>query len=99
MIIFKDCSGIEDLDQSFSSEVYPNPNKGSFTLTVHSKTPETIALKIINPLNTTIYEENNRLVKGSFRKNFSFTNLPSGIYFLEIRKNDGIIDHKIVIQK
>jgi hypothetical protein len=38
-------------------------------------------------------------VQGIFRKDFTFPNLPSGIYFLEIRKNDGNIDHKIVIQK
>jgi hypothetical protein len=99
LIIFKDCTGIEELEKPFFSEVYPNPNKGTFTLTILSKTPESLSLKLVNPLNTTIYEENNITVKGIFRKNFTFINLPSGIYFLEIRKNDGNVDHKIVIQK
>ncbi len=99
LITFKDCTGIEDLEKPFFSEVYPNPNNGNFTLTIRSKTPESLALKFINPLNTTIYEEKNITVKGVFRKYFTFMNLPSGIYFLEIRKNDGNVDHKIVIQK
>jgi hypothetical protein len=99
LISFKDCAGIEKLEKPFSSEVYPNPNKGNFTLFIRSRTPELVSIKFVNPLNTIVFEENYIFVQGIFRKNFTFPNLPSGIYFLEIRKNDGNIDHKIVIQK
>jgi hypothetical protein len=99
LIIFKACAGIEELEKSFLSEIYPNPNKGNFTLTIHSKTPESIDLKLINTLNAAIWEEKNIEVKGVFRKNFGFINLASGIYFLEIRKNEGNVVHKIVIQE
>lgn len=100
LIVFKDCAGIEEIGKPFSSEVYPNPNKGEFSLTLHSQKPEILTLRFYNPLNFIVFEEDNVSLTDILRKTFSLQNLPSGIYFLEIEKRDGSrITEKILILK
>jgi hypothetical protein len=99
LIHFKDCLGIEDTGPVFTSEIYPIPNKGIFTLTILAKTEEKIDIRLLNSLNIPVYEEMNWIVYGKVLRTFDFTNLPSGVYFLELERKDGKILNKILIQK
>jgi hypothetical protein len=99
LIHFKDCLGIEDLGPAFTSEIYPIPNKGIFTLTIRTKTEEKIGIRLLNSLNIPVYEEMNWIVYGKVLRTFDFTDLPSGVYFLELQRKEGKILNKILIQK
>ncbi len=100
IITFKNCTGIEELENPFFSEVYPNPNDGAFTLTIQSQKPEILTLRLIDPLTIAVFEEKNVALRHVLRKTFSLPNLPSGIYLLEIQKTDGSrITEKILIRK
>jgi hypothetical protein len=98
LIHFKDCLGVEDMGPLFVSEIYPVPNEGIFTLTIQAKNIENIGIRMINPLNVTVYEEKNWIVTGKVVRRFDFTNLPAGVYFLELDRKEGKIIHKVLIR-
>ena len=99
LIHFKDCLGIEEIGHAFLSEIYPIPNDGIFTLMIQAKAETTIDLKMLNLLNIPVYEEKNWVVSGKVRREFDFTRLPSGVYFLELERKEGKIIYKVLIQK
>jgi len=99
LIHFKDCVGIEDREPAFFSEIYPIPNNGIFTLNIKTKTKENIGIKMVNSLNMPVYEEKNWAVSGKTLREFDFTNLPPGVYFLELERKEGKIVYKVLIQK
>ena len=90
---------MEDPGPAFISEIYPNPNTGSFTLSIRSKTKENIGIKMLNSLNIQVFEEKDWVVSGKMQREFDFTKLPAGIYFMELERKEGIMIFKILIQK
>ena len=99
LIHFKDCLGIEDIGPAFISEIYPIPNNGTFSLTIQSKTVETIGITLLNSLNIPVYEEPNWIVSGKVFRTFDFTKLPAGVYFMALERKDNKIIYKVLIQK
>jgi hypothetical protein len=99
LIHFKDCLGIENHEPPFFSEVYPIPNNGIFMLSIRSTAKENIGIKMLNSLNIPVYEEKNWVVSGKVSREFDFTNLPSGVYFMELNRKEGKIIFKILIRK
>ena len=98
MIHFKDCLGIEYEGPAFSSEIYPVPNNGIFTLTIRSRSEERINLRLLNSLSVAVYEEKEWAVSGKISRKFDFTNLPSGVYFMELDRSVGKFFYKILIK-
>ena len=99
LINFKDCLGIEDPGPEFFSEIYPIPNNGMFTLNIKTKTKENISIRMMNSLNVPVYEEKNWAVSGKALREFDFTKLPPGVYFMELERNEGRTIFKILIRK
>jgi hypothetical protein len=54
---------------------------------------------MLNLLNIPVFEEKNWVVSGKVRREFDFTRLPSGVYFLELERKEGKIIYKVLIQK
>ena len=99
LIHFKDCVGIEDPGPTFTSEIYPNPNNGTFSLSIRSKTQEIISLRLLNSLNIPVYEEKNWIISGKVLRVFDFSTLPAGVYFMKLERKDDNATFKILIQK
>jgi hypothetical protein len=99
LIHFKDCLGIEEIGQAFTSEIYPVPNNGIFTLNIYAKTEENLGIRLLNSLNIPVFEEMNWIVSGKVNRIFDFTKLPAGVYFLELIRKEGKTIHKVLIQK
>jgi hypothetical protein len=55
-------------------------------------------MKIIDALNTTIYEENGINVNKTLHKNFTMNSLSKGMYFLIIQNSDTRVVQKFFVK-
>jgi uncharacterized repeat protein (TIGR03803 family) len=83
--------GIAGIANNNSFIIYPNPNKGQFTI---EETAANNELVITNILGELIYKTKTN----SDKTEVSLNNVPGGIYFLQINTEKGSISKKILIQ-
>ena len=94
---FASCTGIWEKVNPSPLSVYPNPNKGLFTVKIEPISGP-FRLSVLNLLGIVILQEEINARPGKFLKDFDFSMLRSGIYFLRIsdQKTDRTL--KLVIQ-
>lgn len=97
-VTFNDCSGIEESKQNYDVIIYPNPNSGHLYITPHSNT--TIKSLILFDIfgNQIIKKKNTDKDLLSSPTILNLSLFPSGIYFLKMKTNHGLIIKKIVIR-
>jgi len=98
-ITFKDCTAIEEAGNVFRVEVTPNPSGGRFTLRIHSPVPEMLKLRMYSNNRTLIWSKGDIAVASELVMPLEFTDLPSGMYLLEVERPSGTLTEKIVIRK
>jgi hypothetical protein len=98
-VTFKDCTAIEEAGNVFRVEVTPNPSGGRFMLRIHSPVPETLKLRMYSNNRTLIWSKDDIAVSSDLAMPMEFTELPSGLYILEIERPSGTLTEKIVIRK
>ena len=72
------CTGIKQLNSNEKIIVYPNPNNGSFNITLHEQIKD---IKIVNVLGEEINYNTN---VNSNTQDIHISNLSSGVYFIKI---------------
>jgi M6 family metalloprotease-like protein len=75
-------------------KVYPNPNKGRFTLELINFEGSS-EISIINTFGTVVYKNN---ISNSAFSEFELTNLHKGLYFINVRNGNYIKTNKIIVQ-
>jgi len=98
-VTFKDCTGLEEYNETFFSEIYPNPSTGIFKLKLFSLTPETISVKIMDAKNIILSQTTETPVNRTWEKTFNLTKLSPGLYIISIVRNTEVIMKKIIILK
>jgi len=78
--------------------VYPNPTHGHVTVSFNSNKTDDYKIRIINMLGEKVFVEKLWDFKGFYEKDIDLTNNSKGIYFLEIEKDDGVINKKLILQ-
>lgn len=73
--------------------IYPNPSIGTFTLEFEAAVTATI--KVINVFGEIIYTTH---FKNASRKEINLRNIATGIYFVQIKTGDKLLNKKIIIQ-
>ena len=96
-ITFEECSGIKDIPGLQALKIYPNPNKGSFTVIVSSTQTLHVDIRILNSVGIIQFEEKDIKMEGLYRRDISLPQLKPGIYYLSLRNTDGVAMKKIVI--
>jgi len=90
-----DCTGIDDVDTSTEIEISPNPNNGSFTLSLQTDgTPSSV--KIISLTGKTVYETN---TEGLNLVLVNANDLENGVYFVMLENKISRKVEKLIIQK
>ena len=79
-------------------DVYPNPTYNIFNVSFISKEIQSLSIRLLNLVGETIYEESLDKFVGEYTKQISLGDYSKGIYFLEIKDNQGIINKKIILQ-
>ena len=77
--------------------IYPNPNNGSFVVSVYCDKPATVELKLCNLLGST-YQQRKAVLSAAENK-FVFFDQPAGVWFITLEM-DGIKEtRKVVVVK
>jgi hypothetical protein len=87
--------GLNDLSDGMQVSVFPNPNKGQFTLQLAGMEEEAGLLEVLNPLGQIVSTQQ---VFGNRNAVISLHNLEDGIYFLQVRFGDRKKVIRIIIQ-
>jgi type IX secretion system substrate protein len=90
-------NSIQENDFTKKILVYPNPANTSLTVSFESLLKQTIELRLYNPLGEEIYFFREVNVTG-FTKEINVQMVSRGIYFLQVRMNEKIVNKKIVRQ-
>jgi hypothetical protein len=96
-ITFKDCTGISELTKGVLYEIYPNPNDGAFTITVHNERPGHLSIRVQNMLNQVMFEDKDLITNKDLLKKYRL-NLPSGLYLLTIEDVQGNHNMKMMVR-
>lgn len=91
-------NGLTDvLVTSYSVQVYPNPNKGSFEMVLTSDRDDVYQVSVKNVLGQEIYNINNIKAYGTISKSINMGKPAPGIYYLVIESRTERVVKKIVI--
>ncbi|MEK6617013.1 MAG: T9SS type A sorting domain-containing protein [Bacteroidota bacterium] len=74
--------------------VYPNPNIGQFTLVIESNAKQS-QIEIYNVLGEKVYSEKILNLKSLIIN----LDVPDGVYFLQLKSENGTETKKLIIQK
>lgn len=77
---------------------YPNPSPGIFTVSFETEKAETIQLKVYDLLGQVVKEESPVTVSGIYNQQLNITQMPKGIYLLQIKAGEETISKRIEIQ-
>ena len=85
-------SGIENLD--FNISIYPNPTMGTLTIEGGSNIQNIIILNTLGNQLLSVENNSNDYIKSEI----DLTTFAKGIYFIQVEKNNQIMNYRIVLQ-
>ena len=91
--------GIDELAKALGLSVYPNPNKGSFTLVLSTDQVDKVNVNIVNALGRVVYEQQDLRVNANFSTNIDISGESEGIYLMIVKSDLGVHTSRIVLQK
>lgn len=92
----------ERLPEAFSWQLFPNPTAGSVTTTLSLLKPvRHLSFNLYNQQGICLVRQRQvgGLTPGDYAFPFDFSDLPSGIYLLQLQTEWGYATHKLVIQR
>ena len=76
--------------------VMPNPSAGNFTVTGKTTASALVYISIVNSLGQQIYEGSSSTAQEYFTQVINISNVPSGVYYLQVQSADNSWVKKIV---
>jgi Leucine-rich repeat (LRR) protein len=78
--------------------IYPNPNNGSFIISIENNQPVNAELKIFNSLGQQVLIEQIKQAEGTYTGQFDLREYPAGIYYLQVETINGVVNWQIMIE-
>ena len=78
--------------------IFPNPSSGIFNIVFYSKEKQDVSIKIYGSNGNCIYVENKKKLLGKYKKQINIKHESNGIFLLELKTNDGVINKKLILQ-
>jgi uncharacterized membrane protein YqhA len=90
---------VQSKDLQLSMMLYPNPNKGNFTLEINSSSNKTqdYQMEVYSVMGKLIHQEK-LSGKAIIRKQMHFETLSKGVYFVRLRSEDHVINTRFVVE-
>jgi len=94
-----DVTGVEpDILNDEDINIYPNPNKGEFTVDLSTVQNGPVTISIYNALGNLMLNRSYNTTKNKFHHVFELDHFAKGIYYLQIISGDQIFTRKIIIE-
>jgi hypothetical protein len=90
--------GVGENESGPELTVFPNPNSGSFQLTIKDLT-DIVSVRVINSTGEVIFREDDVEISGKHSKIIDLSVQPAGVYYLRVEGQHSMIDRKIVLQR
>lgn len=90
---------VKDTEVSQSFEIYPNPNRGQFTIKVKAAKPVVLNIEIYNNLGDLLWKLDKVSIDGTYTTPVALSYVPAGIYMVALRNKYTNIVRKIVVTK
>ena len=90
-------AGIDESNNDYFFNVYPNPNNGSFFVSFTVPEKNTYTLKVIDVLGALLYKEQLTNFNGEYSKQMNLGGLAKGIYLISLSKPGNEIVKKIIV--
>lgn len=78
--------------------IYPNPNKGSFTLDVPHASNTMTGFEILNNIGQLVYQKHLASGYGAMKKEIDMGDAPPGVYLLRLQTGKGVQTKRFTIQ-
>ena len=91
------CPGWEEYPESKNGfKIFPNPSKGSFTITIETKESMEAVLSVYDISGSLIYK---RTIETESKKGFNFhlTNLKKGVYLIQLQTGNKFLSNKLIV--
>lgn len=98
-ITFEDCTSIPENENAVSYAVFPNPNKGVFTLRLEAEKNQTVVWQVIDRNGKEVLPEKEVRLNQAFEQDIDLKHLADGVYFLKIRYENHTHTQKVIINK
>jgi len=77
--------------------VYPNPNKGNFSIRIINNKKQKVAITIVDILGREVFHKDLMLPKDNFVFTINSLNSAKGLHILKLRTNTGTVNKKVMI--
>jgi len=78
-------------------DVYPNPSRDIFNISFTSEDVQDLKVRIMNVIGEELINDRLEQFIGEYTKQINLSDYAKGIYFLEIKTNDGVINKKLML--
>jgi len=78
--------------------LYPNPNNGTFTLTLNLEKPDDIIIQIYDLFGRLILDLNSYSTPGEYGEEMNLSANPPGVYYLKVIMKDGAVSKPFIIE-
>ena len=87
----------KNLNASFG--IFPNPAKETTSLLVNAVKATESSVQLFNSLGEVVYQKNVNLVEGKNKIEVSLENLASGVYFANLKTENGNVSKKLIVTR
>jgi hypothetical protein len=91
-------TGIDHLQNLKQLSIYPNPNTGTFTISMETIVREDIILRIFDTQGRMIQNDEISGVEGLFEKTLDLAGSSAGMYHIQLITEGGMLNRPVIIQ-
>ncbi|MCF8227507.1 MAG: PKD domain-containing protein [Bacteroidales bacterium] len=97
-VTIEDCTGMEEISGLTKLDIFPNPNKGSFTISMSTLHDLKLKMKLIDAGGKSLLNMDNISIQGKYRKEIELGTKQKGIFILILENDTGRLLRKILVQ-
>jgi hypothetical protein len=95
---FMNCTGIDELANNISVNIYPNPNEGEFNIDLTAIEDDKVELFIMNQVGALVYRQEDIQVRGNQNLRINLDGNASGVYQLTVKGKNSQVTKKIILK-